>query len=86
LILEITDVRIERVQDITAQDAFSEGIAIYEGNRLSLPEEGKLIEKMYLDQFQKLWNRIYAAKGFGWDVNPYVWVHTFKVLQRELPK
>ncbi len=81
LILEITEVRVERLQEITARDALAEGISIYEGDRLSLPEEGRVVERMYLDQFQKLWNGIYAADGYGWDANPFVWVQKFKVLQ-----
>lgn len=25
-----------------------------------------------------LWNSLYAARGYGWDVNPWVWVVEFK--------
>jgi len=29
--------------------------------------------------FKKLWDSIYADKGYGWDENPFVWGITFKV-------
>lgn len=79
LILEITEVRVERLQDITGEDIFAEGLRIYEGERVSLPSEGKLVAEMYRDQFAKLWNGIYP--DYSWNRNPFVWVQKFKVIQ-----
>lgn len=79
LILEITEVQVQQLQDITGEDVFAEGLAIYEGNRVSLPSEGKLVAEMYRDQFAKLWNGIYPE--YSWDKNPFVWVQKFKVVQ-----
>lgn len=30
------------------------------------------------EAFVATWDTLYAARGFGWDVNPWVWVVTFK--------
>jgi hypothetical protein len=53
-------------------------VAIYEGNKLSVPGEGKLVAEMYRDQFAKLWNGIYPE--YSWEKNPFVWVQKFKVV------
>ena len=79
LILEITEVRVEQLQEISGTDAFNEGLAIYEGCKVSLPSERKLVAEMYRDQFAKLWNGIYPE--YSWDKNPFVWVQKFKVVQ-----
>lgn len=68
--LEITDIRVERVQDIHEEDAIAEGI---DPRKLSYLSGERAVTK-----FSVLWNSIYAADGLGWDVNPWVWVVTFK--------
>ena len=32
------------------------------------------------DDFQRLWDSINAKRGYGWDVNPWVWALTFKAV------
>ena len=70
----VTDVRVQRVQDISAEDAIAEGV---------MPEQNSLAhkgghEQLVLD-FKYLWDSINKKRGFGWDVNPWVWAVTFKV-------
>ena len=65
--LEITNIRVERVQDITHDDAIAEGL---------IPEtmhHGDLVDK-WID----LWDSINKSRGYGWDINPWVWVVEFK--------
>ena len=78
--LEITDIRIERLQEITEEDAIAEGV-------LPCPHPLSKTDECldcYLDAgeyacaFLNLWNRLYAKKGLGVDVNPWVWVLTFR--------
>lgn len=73
--LEITDVHVERVQDIHEEDAIAEGI---DPRKLSYLSGERAVTK-----FSVLWNSIYAARGFGWDVNPWVWVITFKRMENQ---
>jgi hypothetical protein len=69
--LEITDVRVERIQEITAKDCIQEGCP----NRLvGTPIKS---DKIAVRGFQLLWNSINAKRGYGWDVNPWVWVVEF---------
>jgi hypothetical protein len=71
--LEITKVRVERVQDISEGDARREGV---EGVPGTLPGEIS-----YRDPFARLWSVINAKRGYGWDVNPWVWVLEFKRIE-----
>lgn len=71
--LEVTDVCIERVQDISWQDARAEGIKDEPRGDLDKTE-------YYWRAFRNLWNSIYAKSDYGWDANPWVWVVEFKKL------
>jgi len=72
IVLEVTGVRIERVQDITEADAVAEGVACY------IAAGGKQAPEMSMRaQFGALWNGINAGRGYGWNANPWVWALTF---------
>lgn len=76
--LEITDIRVQRLQEISGEDAEAEGvfahIAPYNLNKVYRDQRGtKAIE-----YFRELWDSINAKRGFGWDTNPWVWAITFK--------
>ena len=76
--LEITDVRVERLQDISEDDAIDEGADM----PLLSPEDGGLSEtrrRIREIAFPVLWNSIYNTDPVkGWDANPWVWVIEFK--------
>jgi len=67
LTLAVTGVRVERVQDISEDDAVAEGVT-----RL---ETGKFAAR---SQYRILWNALNAKRGYGWDANPWVWVIEFQ--------
>lgn len=70
--LEVMGVRVERLQEISEEDALAEGVIRrpIEGEPdLSLPAR---------DGYQWLWDTLNADRGFGWDKNPWVWVVEFK--------
>jgi hypothetical protein len=69
--LEVTDIRVERVQDITHKDALAEGVE-YDVSK---------IDGAPLPRFQELWDKINSKRGFGWDVNPWVWVIEFRKIK-----
>lgn len=96
ILLEITEVRVERVQDISEEDAIAEGIQSEymivgvncNGGRHAedqalrffvhdTPDESDQFECAG-DAFASLWDSINAKRGFGWDVNPFVWAISFR--------
>ena len=70
--LEITNIRVERVQEIMEIDARSEGVQWDECNHLD--PHGYSAKQ----RFETLYNSINEKRGCGWDVNPWVWVIEFK--------
>lgn len=71
--LEVTDVRVERLQDISDKDAFLEGIQTHANN-------GSKDDGTARGCFKSLWESI---NGDGsWDANPWVWVVRFKVISK----
>jgi len=70
--LEITGVRVERLQDISETDALAEGIHRYD----VLEEAGPHDPHFNRGTYQRLWESING--GGSWASNPWVWVITFK--------
>jgi len=79
--LEVKDVRVERVQDITESDAEAEGCTPWEYQHVD-PGTGEHLgnELSYRLGFHYLWDSINAKRGYGWDTNPWVWVVEFEVM------
>lgn len=90
--LEIIGVRVERLQDISEEDAKAEGItapageyyAGIAGDRMTvaLPDDPSLIaEGEWRNRFgyRVLWEKINGARA-SWSSNPWVWVVEFKRL------
>lgn len=75
LLLEISDVRAERLNDISEQDALAEGMD--DGTSPAAIAVG-WFEKPR-KAFRRLWERIYGQES--WDSNPWVWVVEFKQVQ-----
>ncbi|MBJ2228545.1 hypothetical protein JFT67_05750 [Pseudomonas simiae] len=78
ILLEITDVRVERLQDISEEQAKAEGVRLYT-DHAELGDwwhvEG--IETYSADprkSFELLWSSV----GGDWQANPWVWVVEFK--------
>lgn len=107
ILLEVTEVRVERVQEISAADAHREGrppwhlgssepliqackdaeadnwaIARAAGFSQQEIEDGESGHTLSVYWFRRLWDSINAKRGYGWDVNPWVWVVGFRVLER----
>lgn len=76
--LEITGIRVERVQEISEDDAANEGIRYADGSfELEWFTPAAREAKRILD-FSKLWDSINAKRGYSWEENPWVWVIEFK--------
>lgn len=77
--LEIMDIRVERVQDISAKDARAEGIESYKNLLYKFYGPGTPHSvKNPIESFKSLWDSINADRGYGWAANPWVWAITFK--------
>jgi hypothetical protein len=76
LTLTVTDVRVQRVQEITLGDICAEGLArsIYDFTPV---QRG-------LDAFAELWDSLNAARGYSWDANPWVAAYTFTVHRQNI--
>lgn len=74
LFLKVKAVRVERVQEITNDDAKAEGVR---------PENAEVncSGGAYKNGFVGLWDSINAKRGFGWDTDPWVWVIEFKFVE-----
>lgn len=84
--LEVVNVRVERLQDITEEDSIKEG---FEGVRCDHPGGRWACEDCMNSgwreppslEFMETWQALNAKRGYGWDVNPWVWVVEFKRLE-----
>lgn len=71
--LKVTDVRVERLQDMTSEQISREGVEV------EYPHVLNGEEKRYA--FSTLWNSTIKKSDidrYGWDANPYVWVISFE--------
>ncbi len=75
IFLKVTDVRVERVQDINGQ-----------GHHDDVLKEGITVQLSELDcgytpchKFRDIWQNLYG----DWDTNPWVWVYEFEVVQND---
>ncbi|WP_337918702.1 hypothetical protein [Vibrio cholerae] len=87
LTLKVTDVRIERVQDITEEQCWKEGVEHIDGqfDIHQLSEMAKTFDGTFEDAkalFACLWDSIYQ----DWNQNPYVWVIEFEVIHQNVDK
>jgi hypothetical protein len=83
LTLEVTGVRVERVQDISGADALAEGFLRCDSPR---GQAAALVgattaeyEQSAVGLFPGRWDAIYGKKpGQDWASNPWVWVVEFR--------
>lgn len=91
--LEVTNIRVERVQDITEDEAMAEGIEKdLDGwkdhtkrfaNHPEYPAFGGMFRDILptaINSYKKLWDSI-NGKKHPWESNPWVFVYTFKVVE-----
>lgn len=74
IFLRVTDVRVERVQDISEEDAWKEGC----------PDD--VVPDKYPSSvvwFHELWNKLNLKRGYGWEANPWVYVIEFERISKD---
>jgi hypothetical protein len=75
IFLKVTDVRVERLQDITEEDAIAEGMS------KTLVDGVVFISAK--GNFHVLWDSLNIKHGYGWEDNPWVWVIEFERVEVE---
>jgi hypothetical protein len=78
--ITVTDVRVERVQEISEEDAKAEGCGHECGCNRIMCEHCMNTGYDYppLLDFMELWDSLNAKRGYGWEQNPWVFVYTFE--------
>lgn len=69
--LKVTDVRVERLQEISGEDLIKEGIDLFQSSYV----------RVAFDEFKNIWNSTIKKSDldrYGWNTNPWVWVIEFE--------
>ena len=84
IFLRVTDVRVERLQDVTLDDAIAEGCqGKFIGSGECVGAGGEILPE---DEFADLWDSTIKKSDldkYGWDANPWVWVISFERISKE---
>lgn len=89
--LEVTDVRVQQLQDISEEDAIAEGLLAveqegwgisYTTNMDGFPVPDEDCHHYPSEAFLQLWDSLNAKRGYGWDKNPWVAAYTFKRIEK----
>lgn len=92
IFLKVTDVRVERLQDITEEQAVSEGVDWTDPSCADEnwkptyydPDSGG--EPNLINGFKHIWQSTIKKQDldqYGWEANPWVWVYSFEVICHE---
>lgn len=76
--LKVTDVRVERLQDITDDGAKAEGANWKNGKNVGWEEK---MRRTAVERFAEIWNSTIKKSDlyrYGWVANPWVWVIQFE--------
>ncbi len=68
--LEIVNVKVQKLKDISESDAEKEGVEMAQGDVIPFYS--------YKEGYQIIWNKINAKRGFPWDYDPWVWAIEFR--------
>lgn len=75
--LEVMGVRVEKIQDISIDDAIAEGcFANFD------PPDGHGFRSEAINLFRELWDNLNAKRGFSFESNPWVWVYELRRVER----
>lgn len=72
--IRLTAIHLERLQDMTEDDAIAEGFAPHDVSYSVFRKPARMV-------FKDAWNGIHTRKSTRWDDNPLVWVLTFELVR-----
>ena len=80
--LNVTDVRVERLQEITEAGAEAEGANFKNGKNVGFEEK---MNRTAIERFAEIWNSTIKKADldrYGWDASPWVWVIEFEQCEK----
>lgn len=81
--LEVTGVRVQRLNETSEADAIAEGLHRDPKNpNLWTWGDYPSGSTNPVYAYELLWNQINESRGFGWSVNPWVWVIEFRRIEK----
>ena len=75
--LELTDVGVAQLQDITCGGYLYQSEVRREG--CPFDNDANLMGADEMDWFKQAWDAQHAAAGHGWEANPWIWVLDFQI-------
>ncbi len=80
--LKVEAVGVERLQDLTEEDAVAEGVRRWSGGRWKCFEQDALAHETPIAAFECGWDKINGHRpGCSWSDDPWVWVLTYRMLE-----
>ena len=76
--LKVTDVKVERLQEITEDEAKAEGANWKNGKNVGVEEK---MRRTAVERFAEIWDSTIKKSDldrYGWQANPWVWVISFE--------
>lgn len=80
--LRVTDVRMEKLNDISEEDAKMEGANLKKGKNIGVQEK---MARSSIERFAEIWDSTIKKPElgtYGWNANPYVWVIEFESCEK----
>ena len=95
IFLKIKDIKAQRVQDITEDEVFKEGMVTDELEDMIQGKEDMarglkqsnvpvFETNYYREAFKNKWDIKYQSRGYEWNKNPWVWCITFEKVEKPL--
>lgn len=83
ILLELSDVRVQRLQEISEEDAKAEGMQFHDGGGLGHSGWRHDVSYGYVQAtaraaLRSAWDALNSKRGYGWDKSPWVWCLTFR--------
>lgn len=81
LTLRITDVRVQRLHDISTEDAIAEGVE-WTVPAIDASSARWVQNSVHIDRYARLWDEI-NGRG-AWTTNPWIWALSFEVIRKNV--
>lgn len=86
IFMKITDISVERLQDITEEDAKAEGVDVLKQGPVVTYRNYLNLTTVYanpVDSFRTLWTKINGLES--WNENPWIWKISFQRIEKSTP-